>query len=180
MDLPKHIGRYEILDELGQGTMGRVFRARDPAIDRIVAVKTILSAALASGQGEEPRQRFYREARAAGALTHPGIVAIFDIGEHEGVPFLVMEFVDGQTLSTVMKRGERKSLDQACEICQKIAEALGYAHRHGVVHRDIKPANILMTSAAVYGEQRPKVADFGVAKLTADHLTLTGSFLGTP
>jgi serine/threonine protein kinase len=91
-----------------------------------------------------------------------------------------MEFVDGQTLSTVMKRGERKSLDQACEICQKIAEALGYAHRHGVVHRDIKPANILMTSAAVYGEQRPKVADFGVAKLTADHLTLTGSFLGTP
>jgi serine/threonine protein kinase len=133
--------------------MGSVFRARDPAMDRIVALKTILSVALASEQGDEYRQRFYREARAAGALAHPGIVPVFDVGEHEGMPFLVMEFVKGQTLADAMKKGERSSLDRVCEIGQQIAEALGYAHRHGVIHRDIKPANILLTSRQAYGER---------------------------
>jgi len=110
MSIPKTIGRYEILDELGHGAMGSVFRAHDPAMDRIVALKTILSVALASEQGSEYRQRFYREARAAGAMAHPGIVAVFDVGEHEGVPFLVMEFVQGRTLADAMKTGERASL----------------------------------------------------------------------
>src|ERR1035441_6889089 len=116
MNTPKTIGRYEIIDELGHGAMGSVFRARDPAMDRIVALKTILSTALASVQADEFRQRFYREARAAGALAHPGIVPVFDVGEFEGVPFLVMEFVDGQTLADAMKKGERSSLDRVCEI----------------------------------------------------------------
>ena len=180
MNIPKYIGRYEILDELGHGAMGSVFRARDPAIDRVVAVKTILAAALKGDQDEEARQRFYREARAAGALAHPGIVPIFDVGEFDGVPFMVMEFVDGMTLAQVMRRGERMSLDRACEISQRIAEALGYAHRNGVIHRDIKPANILMTSRQTYGEERPKITDFGVAKLSSGQLTVTGQFLGTP
>src|ERR1039458_6589530 len=141
MSTPKTIGRYEILDELGHGAMGSVFRALDPAMGRVVALKTILTVALASEQGDEYRQRFYREARAAGALAHPGIVPVFDVGEHEGMPFLVMEFVNGQTLAAAMKTGERSSLDRVCEIGQQIADALGYAHRNGVIQRDIKPAN---------------------------------------
>jgi serine/threonine-protein kinase len=128
MNTPKTIGRYEILDELGHGAMGSVFRALDPAMDRVVALKTILTVALASEQGDEYRQRFYREARAAGALAHPGIVPVFDVGENEGVPFLVMEFVKGQNLEFAMKNGERFSLERVCEIGEQIAEALGYAH----------------------------------------------------
>src|ERR1035438_1157219 len=180
MSTPKTIGRYEILDELGHGAMGSVFRANDPAMNRIVALKTILPVALASEQGGEFRQRFYREARAAGALAHPGIVPVFDVGEHEGVPYLVMEFVNGQTLDHAIKKGERFSLERVCEIGQQIAEALGYAHRNGVIHRDIKPANILLTSAEAYGAERPKITDFGVAKLTAGEITTTGQLLGTP
>src|SRR5271157_2351650 len=105
MGTPKTIGRYEILDELGHGAMGSVFRAKDPAMDRIVAVKTILTAALAGEQSGEYRQRFFREARAAGALSHPGIVSVFDVGEHEGVPFLVMEFVPGRKLADDFRKG---------------------------------------------------------------------------
>src|SRR5277367_3278876 len=180
MDTPKKIGRYEILSELGRGAMGTVYRAKDPAMDRVVALKTIISVALASEQGNEFRERFYREARAAGALAHPGIVPVFDVGEHEGVPFLVMEYVTGRTLDDVAKKGERLSLDRVCEIGQKISEALGYAHKHGVVHRDIKPTNILMTSREIYGIERPKITDFGVAKLAEGQTTMTGQMLGTP
>ena len=180
MDIPKKIGRYEILQEIGRGAMGTVYRAKDPAIDRVVALKTIISAALASQQGSEFRERFYREARAAGALSHPGIVTVYDVGEHDGMPFLVMEFVTGRTLADVIEKGERLRPDRVCEIGQKIAEALGYAHQHGTVHRDIKPANILLTSGATYGIERPKITDFGVAKLVEEHATLTGQILGTP
>src|SRR5271170_271400 len=167
METSKNIGRYEILEELGRGAMGTVYRAKDPAMDRIVALKTIISVALASAQGSEFRERFYREARAAGRLAHPGIVAMFDVGEHEGLPFLVMEFISGQTLDDAVKKGERLTLERVCEFGQQIAEALGYAHRQGVVHRDIKPANILLTSRETYGIERPKITDFGVAKLAA-------------
>ena len=180
MDKPKKIGRYEILEELGRGAMGTVYRAKAPAMDRVVAVKTIISLVLASDQGGDFRERFYREARAAGALAHPGIVPVFDVGEHEGLPFLVMEFINGKTLASAVGKGERMTLDRVCEIGQKIAEALGYAHQHGVVHRDIKPANILLTSKEAYGIERPKITDFGVAKLATGHTTLTGQILGTP
>src|SRR5580700_6457825 len=133
MSSPKTIGRYEILEELGHGAMGTVYRAKDPAMDRVVALKTIISVAIISQQGSEFRERFYREARAAGRLAHPGIVAMFDVGEHEDLPFMVMEFVKGQTLADVVKKGERLTLERVCEIGQQIAEALGYAHRQGVV-----------------------------------------------
>jgi serine/threonine-protein kinase len=180
MSAPKTIGRYEIIDELGHGAMGNVFRAKDPAMDRIVAVKTILSVALASEQSSEYRQRFFREARAAGALSHPGIVSVFDVGEHEGVPFLVMEYVPGRTLADAIKKGERSSLERVCEIGQQIAEALGHAHRKGVIHRDIKPANILLAASETDGTEQAKITDFGVAKLTAGEITTTGQLLGTP
>ncbi len=180
MSDPKVIGRYEIVEELGRGAMGSVFKARDPAVGRIVALKTIHSAALEGAQSDEYRARFYREARASGVLAHPGIVPVFDVGEHEGAPFLVMEFVAGRTLDNVIKKGERYSLDRVCEIGQQIAEALGYAHRQGVIHRDIKPANILMTSREVYGSERPRITDFGIAKLAASEITTTGQLLGTP
>jgi serine/threonine-protein kinase len=180
MEPSKKIGRYEILAELGHGAMGTVYKAKDPAMDRVVALKTIISVMLASEQQTEFRERFYREARAAGGLAHPGIVTVFDVGEHEGVPFLVMEFVNGRTLADAMKKGDRLSLDRVCEIGQKLAEALGYAHKHGVIHRDIKPANILMTARETHGIERPKITDFGVAKLAEGNTTLTGQLLGTP
>jgi serine/threonine protein kinase len=179
MDREK-IGRYEIIDELGRGAMGAVLRARDPAMGRDVALKCILSGALAGDQTNEFRERFYREARAAGALAHPGIVPVFDVGEDEGTQFLVMELVQGRTLAEALKQGERFSLERVCEIGEGIAEALGYAHRNGIVHRDIKPANILMTSREVYGAERPRITDFGVAKLAGGEITTTGQLLGTP
>jgi len=180
MGVPKLIGRYEIVEELGRGAMGSVFKAKDPAVGRIVALKTIHTTALEGAQSEEYRTRFYREARASGVLAHPGIVPVFDVGEDQGAPFLVMEFVEGRTLGEAIKKGERFTLDRVCEIGQQIAEALGYAHRQGVIHRDIKPANILMTSKEVYGSERPRITDFGIAKLASSDITTTGQLLGTP
>jgi serine/threonine protein kinase len=180
MNGPKLIGRYEIVAEIGRGAMGSVFKARDPAVGRIVALKTVHAAALAGDYAEEYRTRFYREARASGVLAHPGIVPVFDVGVHEGAPFLVMEFVEGRTLADAVKKGERFPLDRVCEIGQQIADALGYAHRQGVIHRDIKPANILMTSREVYGSERPRITDFGIAKLASSEITTSGQLLGTP
>jgi serine/threonine-protein kinase len=180
MGVPERIGRYEIVAEIGRGAMGSVFKARDPIVGRIVALKTIHSAALAGEQSLEYRARFQREARASGVLAHPGIVPVFDVGEDDGAPFLVMEFVDGRTLADAMKKGERFPLDRVCDIGQQIAEALGYAHRQGVIHRDIKPANVLLTSREIYGSERPRITDFGIAKLAASEITTHGQLLGTP
>src|ERR1700719_563272 len=174
------IGRYEIVEEKGRGAMGAVYIARDPAMDRIVALKTIHSLALNGPQANEFRERFYREARAAGGLSHPGIVTIFDVGEQDGVPYLVMEFIEGRTLADAAKNGQRFTFERVFEIGQQVAEALAYAHKHGVIHRDIKPANILLTSEEKYGVERPKITDFGVAKLGAAQLTSTGQILGSP
>jgi serine/threonine-protein kinase len=177
METSKKIGRYEILEEQGHGGMGTVYKAMDPSMNRIVALKTIN--AVGFPLENEFRERFYREARAAAVLKHPGIVPVFDLGEHEGVPFLVMEFVNGRTLADSAKEGECWSSDRICDIGQQIAEALGYAHQRGVVHRDVKPPNILLTSAEFYGVERPKITDFGLAKL-AGQITVTGESLGTP
>jgi serine/threonine-protein kinase len=180
MTTPKTIGRYEVIDELGRGAMGSVLRAKDPTMGRTVAIKTILAAALNSEHGIEFRERFNREARAAGALAHPGIVPVYDVGDQDGMPYLVMEYVQGRTLDAAIKKGERYSLERVSEIGEQIADALNFAHRNGVIHRDIKPANILMTSREVYGNERPRITDFGVAKLVEGELTTTGQMLGTP
>ncbi|MBZ5528798.1 MAG: serine/threonine protein kinase [Acidobacteriia bacterium] len=180
MGIPEKIGRYEILEELGQGAMGTVYRAKDPAMDRIVAVKTIRAVALNGPQAGEYRERFYREARAVGKLTHPGIVSVFDVGEQDENPYLVMEYISGQTLADMARVAQRFSLRRVADIGQQLAEALAYAHQNGVVHRDIKPANILITSREAYGVERPKIMDFGVAKFGAAQITTTGQMLGTP
>jgi len=169
------LGRYEIIEPLGAGAMGAVYKARDPMMDRVVAVKTILAHAAAGPQAADYRERFFREARAAGRLSHPGIVAMYDVAEHEGTPFLVMEYVAGRTLQSSLEAGERYDTERVCDVGIQIAEALSYAHRNGVIHRDIKPANILITT-----ENQAKIADFGVAKLASAQMTSTGQLLGTP
>jgi serine/threonine-protein kinase len=173
----RRFGRYEIVAELGRGAMGVVYQARDPQIDRLVALKTFSLFNQEPDQEEEFRQRFVYEAQAAGRLQHPGIVAVFDVGEetegHE--PFIVLEYVAGESLSRILSREKKLSLPRALNLAEEIAEALDYAHAQGVVHRDIKPANILITQ-----EGRAKIADFGIAKLNLAHFTLPGRLLGTP
>jgi serine/threonine-protein kinase len=174
------IGRYQIAKELGRGAMGAVYQALDPQIDRTVAIKMILTSNLSPADLENYKQRFYREARAAGKMSHGGIVTIYDITEDaQGQPYLVMEFVEGRTLDQIMAelaaRRERLLTAQALDIAIQVADALDYAHRRGVVHRDVKPANILLT-----GEGIAKIADFGIAKMEGVQLTQTGHMLGTP
>ncbi|HKM91061.1 MAG TPA: RodZ domain-containing protein [Candidatus Acidoferrales bacterium] len=172
----KQFGRYEVLEEIGSGAMGAVFKARDPMMDREVAVKTIHASALIGPMADQYRERFTREARAAGRLAHPGIVTVFDAGVEGDTPYLAMEFVPGRTLESVLSSGEHFPLERVYEIGQQLAEALAYAHANGVIHRDIKPANIQLTGSP----ERAKIMDFGVAKLTQAQVTSTGTLLGTP
>ncbi len=173
----KRFGRYEIVGELGRGAMGVVYKARDPQIDRLVAVKTV------SLWGQEPdaekefRLRFMNEAQAAGRLHHSGIVAVFDVGENpeNQDPYIVLEYVPGEALNKVLAREKKLPLPTALQLAAEVADALEYAHAQGVVHRDVKPANILITQ-----DGRAKIADFGIAKLNLAHFTLPGRVLGTP
>lgn len=175
----ERFGRYEILAELGRGAMGVVYKARDPKINRVVAVKTISLAGQAPEDEKEYRERFFREAEAAGRLSHPGIVTIFDVGEEPEThaPYIVMEYVPGQTLDKLLLSRDDHKLpaEEALQLALEVAEALDCAHGQGVVHRDIKPANILLTK-----EGRAKIADFGVAKLNLANATTSGRVFGTP
>jgi tRNA A-37 threonylcarbamoyl transferase component Bud32 len=179
METMHQLGRYEIVAEIGRGAMGAVFRARDPKIDRTVAIKTIAVPASSRHDAEHYRQRFFREAQAAGRLSHPGIVTIYDVGEDEAAhtPFIVMECVEGDSLDRVVAAAPAGKLSReiALRLLRQIAEALDYAHRQGIVHRDIKPANIMVTP-----EGQPKIADFGIAKLAMADTTLPGHVVGTP
>lgn len=177
--LPEHLDRYRILDLLGRGAMGEVYLALDPKFDRRIALKVMS----ASRPGiDDPladlRPRFVHEALAAGRLNHPDIVTIYDAGTDRatGRPFIAMEWVDGESLRIRLRRRGPLPVDDAATMAARVARALDYAHRQGVVHRDIKPANLLIR----HDDQRPKVADFGVAKLVASSLTLTGQILGSP
>ncbi|MGA7753806.1 MAG: serine/threonine-protein kinase [Candidatus Sulfotelmatobacter sp.] len=173
----KRFGRYEVVGELGRGAMGVVYKARDPQIDRLVAVKTV------SLWGQEPdaekefRLRFMNEAQAAGRLHHSGIVGVFDVGENpeNQDPYIVLEYVAGESLNKVLAREKKLPLPNALQLAVEIADALEYAHAQGVVHRDIKPANILVAQNG-----HAKIADFGIAKLNLAHFTLPGRVLGTP
>jgi serine/threonine protein kinase len=170
------LGRYEALTELGRGAMGTVYKARDPKIDRLVAIKTISVSDSANNSTGDFRERFFREARAAGRLSHPGIVTIYDVEEDSSGPYIVMEYVAGRTLEQLLS-GETKYFAPATalDLAEQLGQALHYAHRQGIVHRDIKPANIIVTP-----DGRAKITDFGIAKLDLSQFTATGQVFGTP
>lgn len=174
----KLLGRYEIVAELGRGAMGVVYKARDPKIDRFVAVKTISLLGQDPAEEKEYRERFFHEAQTAGRLLHPGIVTVFDVGEEpeSNAPYIVMEYVTGQALSGLLSgEGGKLPLATALRLTEEIAQALDYAHAQGVVHRDIKPSNILVTT-----EGNAKITDFGIAKLHLAELTVPGRVVGSP
>lgn len=169
----KYFGDYELLSEIARGGMGVVYKARQKNLNRLVALKMILAGQLAS---DEDVKRFYTEAEAAAALEHPGIVPIFEIGQHNDQHFFSMGFVDGGSLADKIKEGPLPS-KEAAAYTKKVAEAIAYAHSKGVIHRDLKPANILLDR-----NDEPKVTDFGLARRTESNsdLTRTGAVMGTP
>ena len=173
----KQFGRYEILSELGRGAMGVVYKARDPQIDRLVALKTVSLWGQEPDEEKEFRLRFMNEAQAAGRLHHSGIVSVFDVGENpeNHDPYIVLEYVQGESLNRILSREKKLPLERSLRLAEEIADALDYAHDQGVVHRDIKPANILIAQ-----DGHAKIADFGIAKLNLAHFTVPGRVLGTP
>lgn len=175
-EVPSAIGRYQITGTLGFGAMGAVYRAFDPLIKRTLAIKTIrLDIPRQSPQHQAFIERFYQEARISGTLSHPSIVTLFDIGEENGVPFLAMELVDGQTIAAILEGGTRFKPERVIGLVSQVAAALDYAHSRGVVHRDIKPSNLIVNDA-----DKIKVTDFGIAKLADSEITHSGALLGTP
>jgi serine/threonine-protein kinase len=179
MTAPKTIGRYEILEEIGRGSMGVVYRARDPRLGRVVALKCVaFTFPLAAGEEEEFLHRFYQEAQIAGRLTHPNIVTIHDVGtrESEGTAFIAMEHVTGTNLQELLAGGGRLPIPQVGDVAKQVADALDYAHGCGVVHRDIKPGNIVLMSGG-----QVKILDFGIARAPSGaNGTKPGRLLGTP
>jgi serine/threonine protein kinase len=169
------LGGYRVLQVLGSGGMGVVFRAEDPHLERTVALKAMLPALAGNPSA---KQRFFREAKAAAALKHPHVVTIFQVGEDRGAPFLAMEFLDGEPLDERLKRQPRLPVADILRIGREIAGGLAAAHERGLVHRDIKPANLWLEGE----EGHVKILDFGLARALADqtHLTQTGVIVGTP
>ena len=165
------VGRYEIIEKLGQGGMGTVYKAFDPLLTRIVAVKVI------SGQLDdnlEHRERFFREARAAAQMSHRNIITIYDLGEQDGSPYLAMEYLEGRDLDQRLHDAEGMSLTRKLELALSISEGLAHAHACGLIHRDIKPANVFVTDEGVV-----KILDFGLARLISSGLTRSNAMVGT-
>jgi serine/threonine-protein kinase len=169
------LGRYELLSELGQGAMGVVYKARDPVLDRVVAIKTI-NLTLPKDELSEYEARFYQEARAAGGLNHPNIVTIYDIGKSERIAYMAMEFLEGEELRSILSHREPLPVTLALDIAAQVAEGLDYAHERHIVHRDIKPANIMIVRDGLV-----KITDFGIARMRTNEVkTMTGMILGSP
>ncbi|MDO8412657.1 MAG: serine/threonine-protein kinase, partial [Gallionellaceae bacterium] len=170
-----HLGRYEIVSELGQGAMGVVYKAKDPLIDRIVAIKTI-NLSLAQEEKDEYEARFYQEAKAAGRLSHPNIVTIYDVGKSEDIAYIAMEFLEGRELRSILNDGQMLPVMQVIKIVTQVAQGLAYAHDKGIVHRDVKPANIMVMT-----DGHAKITDFGIARMASAAVrTQTGMVLGSP
>jgi len=170
------IGRYRILDELGRGATGIVYKAQDPAIGRVIAIKTIrLSDFTDEAERDRLRERLFREAQSAGILSHPNIVTIYDIAEENGLAYIFMEYVDGPPLERMLNDSQPLDREQMLSIFRQTATGLDYAHKKGIVHRDIKPANVL-----VHDGHLAKITDFGVAKILSQQMTARGVMMGTP
>ncbi len=167
-----HLGRYEIIETLGRGSMGIVYKALDPLIDRLVAIKAIDLKVLTDEEKARYEARFYQEAKAAGRLSHPNLVTIHDLGEAGDIAYIAMEYLEGHDL----EHEKHVSIDEAMNIAIQAAAGLHFAHEHGVVHRDIKPSNIMLLK-----NNQVKVCDFGIARMASSLLhTRTGIILGSP
>src|SRR5687768_1800722 len=168
---PTTIGRYEVVSRLGQGGMGSLYLAKDPKIGRLVAIKLVRQ----EFDSPAARRRVGREARSAGALRHPSIVTIFDVDEHDGLPFIAMEYIDGETLGKIIKRKALLPVSRRLQWVEDLCSGLAYAHRQGVIHRDIKPANLMVDT-----EGALKILDFGLARRDASKFTQSHVIIGTP
>ncbi len=171
---PETLGRYRIVGELGRGATGTVYRAVDPLIERTVAIKT-LNPSLPEDVLNDVRERFLREAKSAGRLSHPNLVTIYDVGVEGEIAFIAMELLEGQSLQHMLRRQGRLDFATAADFAAQIAEGLEHAHRHAIVHRDVKPANVIVSSTG-----HAKLTDFGVAYVPSSSMTQTGVALGSP
>ncbi len=172
------LGRYKLESLIGKGAMGVVYKAYDPVIERYVAIKAVeIGKNLPLEEYDEYMQRFSREAQAAGRLSHPNIVTIYDVSQDKetGIPYIVMEFIEGQNLNYFLNTGMMFSLEDTLMIIDQVADALNYAHQQGIIHRDIKCSNIMLQKGL-----KVKVMDFGIARLATSTLTREGQYLGTP
>jgi tRNA A-37 threonylcarbamoyl transferase component Bud32 len=172
---PARLGKYQVQDVLGKGAMGVVYKALDPDIERTVAIKTVRKDLLDDDLAAQFMARFRNEARAAGRLHHPNIIGIYEYGEDGDIAYIAMEYVDGVGLREYLNRKARFEFQQIAAILAQLLLALEFAHAQGVVHRDIKPANLILTSSGAL-----KIADFGIARIDATNLTMTGMVMGTP
>jgi eukaryotic-like serine/threonine-protein kinase len=169
------LGRFELVSEIGRGAMGIVYKAKDPMLERTVAIKTI-NLTMDKDGAEMYEKRFYQEARAAGGLNHPNIVTIYDIGRSESLCYMAMEYIEGAELRTLLLPGKPLPVQKALSIAAQVAEGLAYAHERGVVHRDIKPANIMVPETGPV-----KITDFGIARMRSSNVqTQTGMMMGSP
>jgi tRNA A-37 threonylcarbamoyl transferase component Bud32 len=170
------LGRYEILEELGRGAMGIVYKGRDPKLDRLTAIKTIrFTDDFDEDQAAKIREQFYREAEVVAKLSHPNIVTIYDVGEDLDLSYLAMEYLEGESLESFARKEQLLPIRKTIDVTAQVCDALAYAHGHGIVHRDIKPANIMILKNGLV-----KVTDFGIARATASSKTRTGVIKGTP
>ena len=170
------LGRYEILEELGRGAMGIVYKGRDPKLGRLTAIKTIrFTDDFDEDQAGKIREQFYREAEVVAKLSHPNIVTIYDVGEDLDLSYLAMEYLEGESLESFARKENLLPIRRSIEVTAQVCDALEYAHSHGIVHRDIKPANIMILKNGLV-----KVTDFGIARATASSKTRTGVIKGTP
>jgi serine/threonine-protein kinase len=179
METVETLGKYEIKRQLGRGAMGVVYEGWDPSIQRRVAVKTVPLTDVDDPETQEQIARFRREAQAAGRLTHENIVPVYDYGETAGVAYIVMEYVEGPTLDSLMKKQERFGMTEILRIMKDLLAGLEFSHERGVVHRDIKPANLMLTSNDM-AKSRIKIADFGIARIESSSMTQAGTMIGTP
>jgi len=171
MDFEK-IGKYQIVGKIGHGAMGEVFKAHDPLLNRLIAVKTISGSAPAEG---DARKRFLREAQSAARLNHPNIITVFDLGEDQGRVYMAMELLEGTDLREIINTQAVTDIGQKLDFMEQVCDGLAYAHDKQIVHRDLKPGNIHVQPSG-----QIKIMDFGLARLGASEMTATGTVMGTP